>query len=58
MRIHGVSLGDAARELSGALQGAGDPPRGAQVVMKGEIPPLEQTISGVWNGSWWIGEVW
>ena len=45
--IHGITLGEAALALKQALAGAGAPPRGAKIVMKGEIPPLEQTISGL-----------
>jgi multidrug efflux pump subunit AcrB len=45
--IHGVTLGDASQKLQQALAGAGAPPRGAKVVIKGQIPPLEQTISGL-----------
>jgi multidrug efflux pump subunit AcrB len=48
--IHGITLGEASRKLNQALAGAGDPPKGAQLVMKGEIPPLEQTISGLRTG--------
>ncbi len=45
--IHGVTLGEAAQKLNQALAGAGAPPKGSKIVMKGEIPPLEQTISGL-----------
>jgi multidrug efflux pump subunit AcrB len=45
--IHGITLGEAAEKLNKALAGAGTPPKGVKVVMKGEIPPLEQTISGL-----------
>jgi multidrug efflux pump subunit AcrB len=45
--VHGITLGEAAPRLREALAGAGAPPRGAKIVMKGEIPPLEQTISGL-----------
>ena len=45
--IHGITLGEAAQKLNWALAGAGAPPKGVKVVMKGEIPPLEQTISGL-----------
>ena len=45
--IHGITLGEAAQKLNQALADAGTPPRGVKVVMKGEIPPLEQTISGL-----------
>jgi multidrug efflux pump subunit AcrB len=48
--IHGITLGDAALKLRQALDGAGAPPRGAKVVMKGQIPPLEQTISALRTG--------
>ncbi|HWD98390.1 MAG TPA: efflux RND transporter permease subunit [Bryobacteraceae bacterium] len=48
--IHGLTLGEAAPRLNNALANAGAPPRGAKVVMKGQIPPLEQTISGLRTG--------
>jgi multidrug efflux pump subunit AcrB len=48
--IHGITLGEADEQLKGALKNAGTPPRGAKIVMKGEIPPLEQTISGLRTG--------
>ncbi len=45
--IHGITLGEAARKLNRALAGAGEPPRGAKIVMKGQVPPLRQTISAL-----------
>jgi multidrug efflux pump subunit AcrB len=48
--IHGLTLGEAAPKLNQALAGVGAPPRGVKVVMKGQIPPLEQTISGLKTG--------
>ena len=48
--IHGATLGEAAPKLNHAIEGAGDPPRGVKVVMKGEIPPLEETVSGLKTG--------
>ena len=45
--IHGITLGEASQKLNQALARVGTPPRGVKVVMKGEIPPLEQTISGL-----------
>jgi multidrug efflux pump subunit AcrB len=45
--VHGLTLGEAAQKLDQALAGAGVLPRGVKVVMKGEIPPLEHTISGL-----------
>jgi len=45
--IHGITLGEAGPILKQALADAGAPPRGAKIVIKGQIPPLEQTISGL-----------
>jgi multidrug efflux pump subunit AcrB len=45
--IHGITLGEAAGKLNQALAATGAPPRGVSVRFRGEIPPLEQTISGL-----------
>jgi multidrug efflux pump subunit AcrB len=45
--IHGITLGKAAAKLDLALAAAGAPPRGITVRMRGEIPALEETISGL-----------
>jgi multidrug efflux pump subunit AcrB len=45
--IHGMTLGKTALKLNQALAGAGSPPKGVTVKLRGEIPPLEQTISGL-----------
>jgi multidrug efflux pump subunit AcrB len=45
--IHGLTLGEAAARLNPALAAAGAPPRGVTLRLRGEIPPLEQTISGL-----------
>jgi multidrug efflux pump subunit AcrB len=45
--IHGLTLGESALKLNQALAGAGAPPRGVTVKLRGELPPLEQTISGL-----------
>ncbi len=45
--IHGITLGDAVPRLNQALTAAGTPPRGVTVRLRGEIPPLEQTIGGL-----------
>jgi multidrug efflux pump subunit AcrB len=45
--ISGVTLGDAAQKLNGAVARAGTPPRGVSVSFRGQIPTLEQTISGL-----------
>jgi len=48
--IHGVTLGAAARQLNRALAAAGAPPKGVSLKLRGEIPPLEETISGLRTG--------
>jgi len=48
--IHGITLGEASPKLNQALAGAGPAPRGAKIVMKGQIPPLLQTISALQTG--------
>jgi multidrug efflux pump subunit AcrB len=48
--IHGITLGEAAKKLNDALASVGAPPRGVSIKLRGEIPPLEQTISGLQIG--------
>jgi multidrug efflux pump subunit AcrB len=48
--IHGLTLGEAGQKLSQALRAAGNPPKGVGVKLRGEIPPLEQTLSGLRTG--------
>ena len=45
--IHGLTLGEAGQKLNQALRAAGNPPKGVSVRLRGEIPPLEQTLSGL-----------
>ncbi|HEY2014461.1 MAG TPA: efflux RND transporter permease subunit, partial [Bryobacteraceae bacterium] len=45
--IHGKVLGDAAKDVRAALLRAGDPPRGVTVSVRGQLPPLEDTVSGL-----------
>jgi multidrug efflux pump subunit AcrB len=45
--LHGITLGEAAAKIQEAVAHAGAPPRGISVVTRGEIPALEQTISGL-----------
>ena len=46
--IHGITLGEAGRQAAARRSAAmGAPPRAVSVRMRGEIPPLEQTISGL-----------
>jgi multidrug efflux pump subunit AcrB len=45
--LHGVTLGEAIPELNKAIEAAGSPPRGVTVQFRGQIPPLQDTISGL-----------
>ena len=45
-----MTLGEASPLLQRAISNAGAPPKGLSVRMRGEIPPLEQTISGLRTG--------
>jgi multidrug efflux pump subunit AcrB len=45
--IHEITLGQAALRIQQILANAGAPPRGVSVVMRGQIPALEQTISAL-----------
>jgi multidrug efflux pump subunit AcrB len=45
--LHGITLGQAIPELDKAIANAGDPPRGVSVQLRGQIPPLLDTISGL-----------
>jgi len=45
--IHGITLGQAASRLNRALKAVGEPPRGVSVRVRGEMPALEQTVSGL-----------
>jgi multidrug efflux pump subunit AcrB len=45
--IHNLTLGQAARQLNQAITAAGTPPKGVSVKLRGEIPALEQTLSGL-----------
>jgi multidrug efflux pump subunit AcrB len=45
--LHGITLGEAAKRINAALAKVGDSPRGLSVRLRGEIPPLEQTLSGL-----------
>lgn len=45
--IHGVTLGQAGARIQRAITAAGAPPRGVTVRLRGQIPPLEQTLAGL-----------
>ncbi len=48
--LHGETLGEATRQLDGALRAAGTPPKGVSVRYRGQIPALDQTITGLRTG--------
>jgi multidrug efflux pump subunit AcrB len=48
--LHGLTLGDASKQLDKAIAAAGVPPKGVTVIMRGEIPALIQTLSGLRSG--------
>jgi len=45
--IHGISLGDAQQRIDEALKKVEKAPKGSTVVVRGQIPALEETISGL-----------
>jgi multidrug efflux pump subunit AcrB len=48
--IHGLTLGQAGAILKREVAQAGAPPKGVTVKFRGQIPPLDQTISGLQTG--------
>ena len=48
--VHGKPLGDIAPEIRKAIGRAGEVPRGVAVNVRGQIPPLNETISGLQTG--------
>jgi multidrug efflux pump subunit AcrB len=45
--LHAVTLGEAIPGLNRAIEAAGSPPRGVNIRFRGQIPPLQETISGL-----------
>jgi multidrug efflux pump subunit AcrB len=45
--LEGVALGQVIGPVRDAIGRAGEPPRGVSVVLRGQVPPLEQTESGL-----------
>jgi multidrug efflux pump subunit AcrB len=45
--IHGLRLGDAGARIQLAITAAGAPPRGVTVRLRGQIPPLQETLAGL-----------
>ncbi len=48
--IQGVALGEAAEQVKASVKRAGDPPKGAKVQLRGQIPPLEATAENLFMG--------
>jgi multidrug efflux pump subunit AcrB len=48
--IHGEVLSEAARQIRVAIDRAGAPPKGVTVAVRGQIPPLLETIGGLRTG--------
>jgi multidrug efflux pump subunit AcrB len=45
--LHDEYLGDAAKQIQQTLSRVGNPPRGVTVAVRGQIPPLQETVSGL-----------
>ena len=48
--LHGIALGKAQRQIEAALKQIAPPAKGSTVVVRGQIPALEQTTSGLRTG--------
>jgi multidrug efflux pump subunit AcrB len=48
--LHNLPLGQAVRPIERAIQNAGSPPRGVSIHLRGEVPALDQTVSGLRTG--------
>jgi len=48
--IAGADLGTVSREVAAAIERAGEPPRGAKVEIRGQIPPMRDMQSGLTVG--------
>lgn len=48
--IAGKDLGSVSRDIDAAIQRAGEVPRGVTVAVRGQIPPMQQTLSGLQTG--------
>jgi len=45
--VNQIDLGTAAAHVRSAIAGAGDPPRGVTVALRGQAAPMEQTLNGL-----------
>jgi len=48
--IHGIALGQAVQKINDAFSGLSTPPKGTTVVVRGQIPALQETIAGLRGG--------
>jgi multidrug efflux pump subunit AcrB len=48
--LHGITLGKAAPLIQQAIDRAGRPPRGVKVVMRGQVPALQETVTRLETG--------
>ena len=48
--LHGIPLGEAQKRITAALKNLPAAPRGSVVAVRGQIPALEETISGLRTG--------
>ncbi len=48
--MSGSDLGSVATEVAAAVKRAGEPPRGVAVNIRGQVPPMNQTLSGLGIG--------
>jgi multidrug efflux pump subunit AcrB len=48
--LHGTTLGKAITEVQQAVERAGKPPRGVKVFLRGQVPALQQTLTGLQTG--------
>jgi multidrug efflux pump subunit AcrB len=45
--LHGITLGEAQKKIQAALGNIAGPPKGSVVTVRGEVPALQETISGL-----------
>jgi multidrug efflux pump subunit AcrB len=48
--IAGEDLGRVARQVNSAVAATGEPPKGSTVAIRGQIPPMQDTLSGLGIG--------
>ncbi|HEY2893735.1 MAG TPA: efflux RND transporter permease subunit [Pirellulales bacterium] len=48
--FYGDDLGDVTRQVRGAIKKAGELPKGLNLDVRGQVPPMEQLLSGLGTG--------